>query len=107
MARILAKNLIPGMKLERPVVNRNGLMVMGENTELTEDLIEKIQRMNVEAVFVQGASKALPPREEALTQLDRRFRNVEGTPQMDMLKRLMREHIEGLYEAHGSENPEG
>ena len=97
--RISAKDLIPGMKLERPVMNKNGLMMIGADTELTEVLIEKIRKMDIQVVYVHGASKALPPREEALAQLERRFRNVEGAPHMDVIKKLLREHIEGLYEA--------
>lgn len=94
------------MKLERPVANKNGLMMIGADTELTGILIEKIQKMDILAVYVHGESKALPPREELLAQLDGRFRNVETAPHMDVIKKLLREHIEGLYEAHGSENSE-
>jgi hypothetical protein len=94
------------MKLERPVVNQNGLMLVGEGTELTGALIEKIRSMNVDAVYVHGAPRELPPREETLAQLDERFRNVEDMPHMAMLKQVVKAHIEGLYRAYGSENPE-
>ena len=104
--KISAKNLTTGMKLERPVANKNGLMMIGADTELSGVLIEKIQKMGIHAVYVHGASKAFPPREEVLAQLEGRFRNVEAAPHMDVLKKLLREHMEGLYEAHGSENPE-
>jgi len=32
-----------------------------------------------------------------LTDLDRRFKNVENEPYMDVIKQVLREHIEGLY----------
>jgi hypothetical protein len=104
--RISAKNITPGMKLERPVLNKNGLMMLGADTELTGALVKKIQKMDIQVVYVHGTSKALPPLDEELARLEGRFRNVETAPHMDVLKKMLREHIEGLYEADGSENPE-
>ena len=48
---------------------------------------------------MHGTSKALPPLEEVLARFEGRFRNVETAPHMDVIKKLLREHIEGLYEA--------
>ncbi len=104
--RISAKNITPGMKLERPVLNKNGLMMIGTDIELTGALVKKIQKMDIQVVYVYGTSKALPPLDEVLARLEGRFRNVETAPHMNVLKKLLREHIEGLYEANGSENPE-
>lgn len=104
--KISTENLTPGMKLERPILNKNGLMMIGADTELTEILIEKIRKMDTHVVHVHGGSKAFPPREEMLAQLEGRFRNVENAAHMDVLKRLLREHIEGLCEGYGPENPE-
>ncbi len=104
--RISAKNITPGMKLERPVLNKNGLMMIGTDIELTGALVKKIQKMDIQVVYVHGTSKALPPLDEVLARLEGRFRNVETAPHMNVLKKLLREHIEGLYEANGSENPE-
>ena len=94
------------MKLERPVMNKNGLMMIGEDTELTEVLIEKIRKMDIQVVYVHGASRGASaprggagPAREALQEGGNRAH-------MDVMKKLLREHIEGLYEAHGSENPE-
>ncbi|OPY70619.1 MAG: hypothetical protein A4E57_00462 [Syntrophorhabdaceae bacterium PtaU1.Bin034] len=107
MARILVKNLTPGMKLERPVLNKNGLVMLGQNTELTSSLIDKIRDMEVSSVYVQGGARNLPPKQELLGRLHDRFKNVENMPYMGVLKRLLIEHIEGLYEDHGSENGKG
>jgi hypothetical protein len=107
MARILVKNLTPGMKLERPVLNKNGMVMLGQDTELTSSLIDKIRNMEVSSVYVQGGARNLPPKQEFLGQLYDRFRNVENMPHMGVLKKLLIEHIEGLYEDHGSENGKG
>ena len=87
-------------------MNKSGLMMIGPDTELTEALVKKIQQMDIQAVHVHGTSTALPPLDEVLVSLEGRFRKVETAPHMDVLKKLLREHIEGLYEANGSENPE-
>ena len=102
MSRILAAKLTPGMKLARPVLNESGFVMIGEDAELTEMLIEKIQGMGVDSVYVHGASKVRPPKEEVLAALDERFRNVEAMPNMGLLKKVIADHIEGLYEEHGS-----
>lgn len=92
------------MKLARPVLNKNGLIVIKENTELTEGLIGKIRDMGVDEVQVLGPSRSLPPKEETLTALDRRFKKVEGAPHMGLLKKLIAEHIESLYGEHGPQD---
>lgn len=105
MARVTIDNLTPGMKLQRPLMNTNGVVVLRENTELTGALIGKMQKMGIEAADVQGAAVARPPRDEALACLDRRFKNVETAAHMAVIKKLLREHIESLYD-HGPENAE-
>ena len=97
MPKVMIDKLEPGMKLAKPVTNQSGMVMLGADTELTVALIEKLQGMDVPSVYVQGASRPAAPKEEMLAQLDKRFSSVEKDPQMAMLKRLIREHIEGLY----------
>jgi hypothetical protein len=97
MPRIGADKLHPGMRLAKPVVNRNGLTMLSEDTELTEALIEKIKAMDIPGVYVTGMSQPEAPKEEMLAALDERFKNVEGEPYMGLIKQALREHIEGLY----------
>ena len=94
------------MRLAGPVLNKNGLVVIGGDTALTESLIGKIRDMGVDAVQVAGPSWNLPPREEVRAELDRRFRKVETEPYMGVLKSLIAEHIESLYGEHGPEDTE-
>ena len=101
MSRVLVAKLTPGMKLARPVLNESGFVMIGEEVELTDVLIEKIQSMGVDSVYVHGSSKARLPKEEVLAGLDERFRNVEDKPHMGMLKKVIAGHIEGLYEELG------
>jgi hypothetical protein len=106
MSRMSSKDLTPGMKLARAVENKNGLVMIGEGTELTAALVAKIQQMDVPSVYVEGVAKSLPPKDEVLSAVDSRFRRVEEEPLMEMLKRIVSHHIESLYEEHGLKNPE-
>jgi hypothetical protein len=107
MARVSSRDLKPGMKLIRAVENKNGLVMLGEDTELTASLIEKIQGMDVASVYVQGDVRMLPPKEEQLADVINRFKKVENEPYMALVRTAVQEHIESLYEEHGSQDPEG
>jgi len=85
------------MVLAKPICNKNGLVLLAENTELTDTLIEKIRDTEIPGVLIQGMTQPDIPREEALAALNKRFRNVEKEPYMDLLKQALREHIEELY----------
>jgi len=101
MSRVLVTKLTPGMRLSRPVLNESGFVMIGEDVELTDVLIAKIQGMGVDSVYVHGSSKVRVPKEEVLAGLDERFRNVEAKPHMGLLKKVIADHIEGLYEEPG------
>ena len=97
MPKTSVENLKPGMKLSKPVVNDSGMVLMGEGTELTQSSIDRLTSMNISGVYVEGASKPVKSKEELLTELDARFRKTENEPYMADLKRLLKEHIEGLF----------
>ena len=100
MSKIMPDKLEPGMKLLRPVMNASGMVLLGEGTELTAKLVEKIRGIGVDSVFVQGVSQPSMPREEALKAIEERFGPVEGKPYMDIVKKIVIEHMEGLYGQH-------
>jgi len=83
--------------LSKPVTNANGVVMLAEGTELTASLIDKIDGMDIDGVFVKGASGSGPTIEQLMEELDKRFRKVEKAPYMDIIKRAVREHLEGLY----------
>lgn len=97
MSKVSIDKLEPGMKLAKPVVNGNGMVLIGENTELTDDLISRIKSMDVDGVYIHGMSKPSVPMEVMLAELDERFKIAQNEPHMDILKKIFREHIEGLY----------
>jgi hypothetical protein len=98
VSKIALDKLESGMKLAKPVENSSGMVLLGENTELTVELIDKIKGMGIDSVYIQGMAKPSVPVEVMLSDLDRRFKTVENEPYMDVLKKVFIEHIESLYE---------
>lgn len=86
------------MKLAKPVLAKNGMVMLGEGTELTETWIERIRDMELSSVFVEGPPIQTIPKEEALAGLEARFACVDGKPHMNTIKKIVKEHIEGLYD---------
>jgi hypothetical protein len=98
MPKIPASKLEAGMKLSKPVAAKNGMVMLGEGTELTATWIERIQDMGIATIFVEGPPVQTIPKEEALDNLHARFSHVEGKPYMDVIKKIVKDHIESLYE---------
>jgi hypothetical protein len=98
MPKIPVAKLEPGMKLAKPVTAKNGMVMLGEGTELSVTWIERIADMDIASVFVEGPPIQTTSKEEALANLDARFAKVEGKPYMNLIKKITKEHIEGLYE---------
>jgi hypothetical protein len=98
MRKVSVEKLEDGMKLAKPVLAANGIVLLGEGTELNETRIERIRDMNVTTVFIEGVATQALSKEEMLAQLNARFKDVENKPHMGTLKKIVQEHIEGLYE---------
>jgi len=98
MPKIPVGKLKPGMKLAKPVTAKNGMVMLGEGTELTETWIERIHDMDITSIFVDGPPVQTLSKEEALANLEARFAQVEDKPYMNLIKKVTKEHIEGLYE---------
>src|SRR5512139_2794904 len=98
MPKIPVEQLKAGMKLGRPLMNSSGMVLMAEGTELTESRISKIENMGVDSVFIDGPSRPAKPKEDLLDALERRFARTAGNPQMSLIKKAVREHIEAMYE---------
>jgi hypothetical protein len=97
MPKIPVDKLEPGMKLARPIVGKNGMVMLGEGTEITEKWIERIRDMEIASIFIDGPAVQMISKEEALANLESRFSLVEGKPLMNAIKKIVQKHIEGLY----------
>ncbi|OPY84970.1 MAG: hypothetical protein A4E71_02315 [Smithella sp. PtaU1.Bin162] len=98
MPKISVDKLEPGMKLAKPVLAKSGMIMLGEGTELSAAWIERIQDMEITSVFIEGPTIQAVPKEEALAALQERFAKVEDKPYMNLIKKVVEKHIEGLYE---------
>lgn len=97
MPKLTADKLKPGMKLTKPVLNKAGMVLLGEGTELTETWIRRIQDMDIAGIHVDGPEESRVPKEELSAEVDGRFKNTENKPYMGLLKRALKRHIESLY----------
>lgn len=98
MRKITPPQLEPGMKLAKPIIAKNGMVMLGEGTELNEAWVERIRDMDLAFVFIDGAPVQAISKEEALNSLEKRFALVSDKPYMNIVKKAVMEHIEGLYE---------
>ena len=96
MPKISVDELKPGMKLAKPL-SRGNIVLLGEGTVLNETWIARIGDMGIEGIFVDGSSEQSVPKEEAIRLLDGRFQSVLSKPYMEQIKKMVKEHIEGLY----------
>lgn len=97
MIRVAVEDARPGMKLARAVLSQSGIADFAEGITLTEPVIARIKSTGIATLYIAGHKAPDRPLREELTALDRRFRNAETFPEMSVLKRMVREHIESLY----------
>ena len=104
MQKIPLELAAPGMKLAKPVTNKRGMTLCSAKTELTEELIERLTRMEVTRITVEGHPVDTGETEKSLSQqmdeLHARFRDVEGDPLMAQIKNIF---LEGLRERTNQE----
>lgn len=82
MQKIPIDKAVSGMVLGKPLSRKDGVVLMGEGTVLTEQLIDRLKDMDIAKVFVKGRpltvegeeSKTL---EQRLHEVDNRFSLVE------------------------------
>lgn len=98
MTKLTPDCLEPGMRTAKSVVNSSGMVLLGENTELTAELIRRIRDMGIDAIFVHGSSKPAVAREAAFDELEKRFAHIPDTPPMTLIKNAILRHMASLYE---------
>jgi hypothetical protein len=88
MIKIEADKLLPGMRLAKPILNRAGIVLLSEGTELTENWIRRIQDMDLrESVYIEGKAEMEVPLDEMIAALEKRFQISKGNPYMELIKR--------------------
>ncbi|MGV1098441.1 hypothetical protein ACUUL3_03410 [Thiovibrio sp. JS02] len=96
MQQILTAQAGPGMTLAKDVLTPEGRVLCGKGTELTEALVERLIRMEIMNVTVEGnpvkveGEKPLP---EQLRDIDLRFSRVEKIAPLMYLKKRLKERL--------------
>lgn len=98
MRRVSVQKLTPGMRLARAINNEAGMTIMGEGTELTASLIDRLEGMGVSSVRVEGRGAPEITMDKALAELEDRFRRSGDSQRMGVLKSVLRAGIEERYE---------
>jgi len=99
MIKVPPDKLMPGMRLAKPIMNKAGMALLGEGTELTDTWITRIQDMELEgAVYVEGKQEMEVPLDEMLAALEKRFQMPEDNRRMEIIRRAAEKHIRSLYE---------
>jgi len=92
MQKIPLKLAKSGMKLAKPILRDNGLVLVAEETLLSDSLLERLERMDVAMVTVEGnpvdlgASGGDNPYTERAKRLEHLFRKQVNDPWMAQLR---------------------
>lgn len=83
-----------GMVLAKPITRENGVVLMGEGTELNELLIEKLQDLDIKTILVKGRPLDFGEGEITLeqfeTELEERFSTVASDKLCIQIKEIVK-----------------
>jgi hypothetical protein len=86
MQKVPIELVKPGMVLAKPITNDAGMALCAEGTELSENIIERLMRMNVSHVTLKGHPVDLggetKTKEQKIDELKARFSRVQEDPLM-------------------------
>ncbi|HMK59640.1 MAG TPA: hypothetical protein VK452_00670 [Dissulfurispiraceae bacterium] len=97
MQRMPISGLKTGMVVAKAITNDSGMVLLSEGTALTDGLIARLNRMDLQSIWIEGASETAKSREEMLAELDSRFRKTENEPHMKVIKGAIKARIEEVY----------
>lgn len=89
-----------GMALAKPVLRDNGLVLVAEGTELSASLLERLERMGIDTVVVQGNPVDMDgiaggtEYTKRIERLDHLFRKFKADPWMNDLKERLRNYFQ-------------
>jgi len=88
-----------GMVLARAITNEKGITLCGEGTTLTDSLIERLKKMEIRRIAVEGhpvddGSEELSP-ETVREEIMERFRLVRGSPVNSAIMKALLDELEG------------
>lgn len=86
-----------GMVLAKPVVRENGVVLMGEGTQLSAQLIERLAGLEIPKIVVKGRPIDTGAAEKTLSELledvEARFSTVSGDKFCAQIKEIVRNDV--------------
>lgn len=84
-----------GMVLARPVTRDNGMVLVAAGTVVTPALVDRLRRMGIAQLVVEGEDPGRPPVDAAarLARLEHLFRGFAGDPFMTKVKAMVAARI--------------
>jgi len=85
-----------GMTLARDILREDGIILCGKGTVLSEALIERLKRLGVQTITVEGhpiAEEGEKTLEGELADLEERFRPRTGDPLLMRVKEIIKDLI--------------
>jgi hypothetical protein len=98
MRRVLLDEAKPGDEVAEPVKNDRGMVILPEGAKLAPSLIERLRKMGVKEIALEGDDPNAPPPktlDELRDDLEFRFEGLDDNPLMMGIKRIAGDHLEG------------
>jgi len=97
----------PGMVLEKPLLRDNGQVLLGPGTKLTDSTLQRLERMEVQWVTVQGNPVKIEGQgqgsyHDRIKALDSLFRQHQEDPWMMKIKKFFRGYFKRKAMQEGS-----
>ncbi len=98
MQKILINQCRPGMVLAKPVTKDNGMILVAQETKLTEGIIRRLENMDIKHVVVQGHpvteedGDSVPALEHKLQRLEHMLRRHGQDSWMEEVKNFLQEY---------------
>jgi hypothetical protein len=94
LQKILTAQATEGMVLARDLETAEGRVLCGKGTELTSTLLDRLKKMDISHVTVEGNPVQDPSQkslQEELQDIDERFSRVEHIPPLMYIKKRIKE----------------
>ena len=96
MRAIILEEAKPGDEVAEPVKHDRGMVILTKGTRLSLPLIDKLRKMGVHDLVVEGNDPNAPPPktpEELEAELDERFEGLENNKMMMTIFRIAKDHL--------------
>ncbi len=90
----------PGMVLAKAIKRKDGTVLIGQDTEVTETIINRLEKMDVNEIVVQGEPVELAEDSSGasfgkrLQRLDHLFRKYKSEEWMQQVKQFLAEYFQ-------------